>query len=111
MLTPQVLIPCPVTPLRTSLTITQFHTPEGIPPELEWFANLTNAYARRAYRQDIHDFMTLAGLQQPERFRDATRAHVIARRQQLTRQGLANDIIRRKLVALYLFVRAPYGPA
>jgi site-specific recombinase XerD len=44
--------------------------------------------------------MTFAGLRQPEQFRDVTRAHVIAWRQHLTRQGLANDTIRRKLAAL-----------
>jgi hypothetical protein len=34
----------------------------AIPPELEWFANLTNAHTRRAYRQDIRDFQAFAGL-------------------------------------------------
>jgi hypothetical protein len=47
-------------------------------PELEWFANLTNANTRRAYRQDIQDFIVFAGLRQPEQFRDVRRAHVIA---------------------------------
>jgi hypothetical protein len=28
-----------------------------VPPEMEWFANLTNANTRRAYQQDIEDFM------------------------------------------------------
>ncbi|MGE3541099.1 MAG: tRNA guanosine transglycosylase [Candidatus Tectimicrobiota bacterium] len=32
-----------------------------MPPALEWFANLTNANTRRAYRQDIHDFMASIG--------------------------------------------------
>jgi len=39
-------------------------------------------------------------LQQPAQFRDVTRAHVIAWREQLVGQGLANDTIRRKLAAL-----------
>ena len=71
-----------------------------IPPELEWFANLTNPNTHRAYQSDIKDFQVFAGLRQPEEFRHVTRAHVIAWRQQLTRQGLANDTIRRKLAAL-----------
>ena len=36
----------------------------------------------------------------PEQFRDVTRAHVIAWREQLAGKGLANDTIRRKLAAL-----------
>jgi site-specific recombinase XerD len=67
---------------------------------MEWFANLTNAHTRRAYRQDLADFMAFAGLRRPEQFRDITRAHVIAWREHLVQQGLAHDSIRRKLAAL-----------
>ena len=87
-------------PSLPTLTASQFHTLTEIPPALEWFANLTNPNTRRAYRQDLDDFMAFAGLQRPEHFRDVTRAHVIAWRDQLVRQGLANDSIRRKLAAL-----------
>jgi integrase/recombinase XerD len=95
-------LPAPVHPAgqTVSLTRTQFDTLADIPPELEWFANLTNPNTRRAYRQDIADFQAFAGLRQPEEFRGVTRAHVIARREDLTRQELANDTIRRKLAAL-----------
>src|SRR6266851_9533736 len=61
-----------------TLTPAQFETLADVPPEIEWFANLTNANTRRAYRQDIEDFMAFAGLRRPEQFRDITRAHVIA---------------------------------
>ncbi len=44
--------------------------------------------------------MAFAGLRQPEQFRDITRAHVIAWREQLVGQELANDTIRHKLAAL-----------
>ena len=44
--------------------------------------------------------MGFAGLHRPEEFREVTRAHVIAWRDQLVQQGLANDTIRRKLAAL-----------
>jgi len=50
-----------VTPSRT-LTLAQFDILSDVPPEIEWFANLTNANTRKAYRQDIHDFMAFAGL-------------------------------------------------
>jgi integrase/recombinase XerD len=57
-------------------------------------------HTHRAYQQDIQDFQAFAGLRWPEAFRDMTRTHVIDWRQQLTRQGLANDTIRRKLADL-----------
>ena len=86
--------------LPRALSSAQFQTLADVPPEIEWFANLTNANTRRAYEQDINDFMAFAGLLQPEQFRDVTRAHVIAWREQLVGQELANDTIRRKLAAL-----------
>jgi site-specific recombinase XerD len=88
-----------VTPPIT-LSATQFQTLAAVPPELEWFANLPNPNTRRAYRQDIEDFMAFAGLRQPEQFRAITRAHVVAWRGEITKQQLANDAIRRKLAAL-----------
>ena len=84
----------------STLSVAQFQHLADVPPEIEWFANLTNANTRRAYQQDLADFMAFAGLLQPAQFRDVTRAHVIAWREQLVRQGLANDTIRRKLAAL-----------
>src|SRR5262250_146278 len=83
-----------------TLTVTQFQRLADVPPEIEWFANLTNANTRRAYQQDITDFMGFAGLRRPEAFRDITRAHVIAWREQLVELELANDTIRRKVAAL-----------
>src|SRR5262249_58515771 len=82
------------------LTPGQFEGLAEVPPEIEWFANLTNANTRRAYEQDITDFMAFAGLRRPEQFRGVTRAHVIAWRDQLVAQELANETIRRKLAAL-----------
>ena len=86
--------------LPAPLTAVQFQTLADVPPEIAWFANLTNPNTRRAYRQDMRDFQAFTGLRRPEEFRDVTRAHVIVWREDLTRQQLANDTIRRKLVAL-----------
>jgi site-specific recombinase XerD len=94
MTTPAAMIP------SNTLTVTQFQHLSEVPPEIEWFANLTNANTRRAYRQDVENFLAFAGLRHPEQFRTVTRAHVIAWRDQLVGQGLANDTIRRKLAAL-----------
>src|SRR5262249_15725968 len=94
MTTATVIVP------SSTLTVTQFQHLADVPPEIEWFANLTNANTRRAYQQDVESFMAYAGLRQPAQFRDVTRAHVIAWRDKLVGQGLANDTIRRKLAAL-----------
>ena len=84
----------------SALTEAQFHRLADIPLEIEWFANLTNPNTRRAYRQDVQDFMAFVGITQPAQFREITRAHVIAWRDHLVQQQLANDTIRRTLSAL-----------
>src|SRR5437899_2299382 len=90
-----------LTPLAPAqLTPAQFQNLGDVPPETEWFANLTNANTRRAYQQDVEDFIAFTGLKQLTQFREVTRAHVIAWRDQLVQRGRTNDTIRRKLAAL-----------
>ena len=44
-------VPVPLTPSPPiTLTASQFQDLAEVPPEIEWFANLTNANTRRAYR-------------------------------------------------------------
>ena len=76
---PNALTPALLAPL----TAAQFQALADVPPEIEWFANLSNPNTRRAYRQDIRDFHAFTGLRRPEDFRDVTRAHVIAWRDHL----------------------------
>ena len=54
-----------------------------VPPEIEWFANITNPQTRRAYQNDLKDFMRFARITNPEVFRVVTRAHLIAWRKEL----------------------------
>jgi hypothetical protein len=77
--TPNALAPA----LPVQLTAVQIQTLADIPPEIEWFANLTNPNTRRAYRQDLRDFQAFTGLCRPEEFRDVTHTHVIAWREEL----------------------------
>jgi integrase/recombinase XerD len=72
-------------PARASrmLTAEEFQKLADVPPEVEWFANLTNAHTRRAYEAAVKDFMRFAGIKRPEEFRTITRAHVIAWRDDL----------------------------
>lgn len=71
-----------------------------MPPEVEWFANLTNKCTRRAYENAIKDFMAFTGIQAPDEFRAVTRAHVIAWRDDLGNRMLNGTTIRHRLSAL-----------
>ena len=97
-----------IAPARVSrmLTSEEFRRLADVPPEVEWFANLTNAHTRRAYENAVKDFMRLVGIKRPEEFRAVTRAHVIAWRDDLrtrvTRGGepRSDASIRHRLSAL-----------
>jgi integrase/recombinase XerD len=60
-----------------------------VPPEAEWIANILNANTRRAYRNDVAEFMAFIGITRPEEFRTVTRAHIIAWR---------DDVVQREYV-------------
>jgi len=82
------------------LTREEFQKLSDVPAEVEWFANIDNERTRRAYQNDIHDFMQFVGIEQPEKFRIVTRPHVIAWRKSLEERTLSGSTIRRKLAAL-----------
>ncbi|MGE0827645.1 MAG: tyrosine-type recombinase/integrase [Candidatus Binatia bacterium] len=86
-----------------ALTAPQFRALSAVPPELEWFANITNPRTRVAYEYDVKAFARFVGIQTPEECRLVTRAHVIAWRKELEGHGLADASIRRKLSALSSF--------
>lgn len=85
---------------RSLLTQAEFQRLADVPPEAQWFANLTSVQTRRAYQGDIKAFMAFVGIQSPEEFRTVARGHVLAWRADLEKQGLAGSSIRRKLAAL-----------
>ena len=82
------------------LTSQQFQDLSDVLPEAEWFANIENVNTRRAYKIDVHDFMSYVGIDKLEDFRIVKRPHVIAWRKQLESKGLEAPSIRRKLSAL-----------
>ena len=90
----------PVSPTNRLLTAAEFHRLADVPPEVEWFANLSNAHTRRVYENAIKDFMGFTGIVRPEEFRTVTRAHIIAWRDQLTGRGLGGSTIRHRLASL-----------
>ncbi|MGV8953847.1 MAG: tyrosine-type recombinase/integrase [Cypionkella sp.] len=82
------------------LTSAQFQQLADVPPALTWFANIDNPQTRRAYQNDLSEFMAFAGIDRPEQFRIVTRAHLLAWRCDLETRALAGATIRRKLAAL-----------
>jgi integrase/recombinase XerD len=90
----------PDPPSRRLLTAADFHRLGDVPPEAEWFGNITNPNTRRAYEHAIKDFMLFTGIAKPEEFRTVTRAHIIAWRDELVRRGLGGATIRHRLASL-----------
>ncbi|HJU19283.1 MAG TPA: tyrosine-type recombinase/integrase [Stellaceae bacterium] len=82
------------------LTAAAFQRLSKVPPEIEWFANISNPNSRRAYEYAIRDFMRFIGIAKPEEFRIVTRAHVIAWRDDLVRRELGGSTVRHRLAAL-----------
>lgn len=80
------------------LSATQFSELAAMPPEAEWFANLTNPNTRRAYRADVRAFMDFLGIARPEELRRVGRPHVLAWRKTISH--LAPASVRRKLAAV-----------
>jgi hypothetical protein len=86
-----------------ALPARQFQGLTEVPPALDWCATIPNIQTRRAYQSDLTDFCRSIGLEHPEGLPTVTRAHVLAWRAHLERQGLAASSIQRKLAALSSF--------
>jgi integrase/recombinase XerD len=93
-------LPARTTPGDRLLTAPEFHRLADVPPEVEWFANLSNPSTRRAYENAVRDFMRFTGVKRPEEFRTVTRAHIIAWRDDLVRRSLGGSTIRHRLASL-----------
>ena len=93
-------LPTEIAPADRLLTAAEFQRLADVPPEVEWFANISNRHTRRAYENAVKDFMRFAGIRRPEEFRTVTRAHLIAWRDELRRRGLGGATIRHRLASL-----------
>src|SRR5580692_7312042 len=93
-------LPTEILPADRLLTAAEFQKLADVPPEVEWFANISNRHTRRSYENAVKDFMRFAGIFRPEEFRTVTRAHLIAWRDELRRRGLGGSTIRHRLAAL-----------
>src|SRR5271155_2411134 len=93
-------LPTEILPADRLLTAAEFQKLADVPPEVEWFANISNRHTRRAYENAVKDFMRFTGIERPEEFRTVTRAHIIAWRDDLVRRGLGGSTIRHRLASL-----------
>jgi site-specific recombinase XerC len=93
-------LPARLNPNSRALSAPQFRALADVPPELEWFKNLQNERTRKAYKDDIWDFMQFVGMAHPEGFRLVMRSRVIVWRDDFKRRALAPSTIQRKLSAL-----------
>jgi site-specific recombinase XerD len=82
------------------LTAVEFHQLADVPPAMTWFANIDNPETRRAYQNDVEEFMVFAGVVDPNAFRHVSRAHILAWRRDLELRTLGGATIRRKLAAV-----------
>jgi site-specific recombinase XerD len=96
----KIQLPAAIPTANRLLTAAEFHQLAAVPPEVEWFANLSNPSTRRAYENAVKDFMRFIGIERPEEFRTVTRAHLIAWRDDLVRRGLGGSTIRHRLASL-----------
>jgi site-specific recombinase XerD len=71
-----------------------------VPLVIEWFANIDSPQTRRAYRNALEDFMKFTGIERPDEFREISRAHIIAWRDDLKYRELNGTTIRHRLAAL-----------
>jgi hypothetical protein len=65
-------LPTPITPAERRLTAAEFQGLAEVPPEIEWFNNISNPGTRRIYKIAIRDFMQFTGIVRPEEFRIVT---------------------------------------
>lgn len=89
-----------ITVNKKGLTRRQFAQLGAVPPEEEWLANITNAKTRRAYKNDVREFIAYAGLQNYGELRSIARSHIIAWRKNMEQRALSPSTTRRKLSAL-----------
>ena len=88
----------PVT--KPALTRSEFEHLADVPPEEEWLANIINAKTKRAYKNDVREFIAYAGLRDYVELRAIVRAHIIDWRRDMEQRELEPATIRRKLSAL-----------
>jgi len=99
---PRAPVPAPGAALAPSrpFTAPESHPLAQVPSATEWFAHIDNENTRRAYRNDLGEFMQFVDISSAEELRRLSHAHVLAWRKDLEHRKLTGSTIRRKLAAL-----------
>ncbi len=92
--------PVSIPPSSRLLSSADFRRLVDVPLVIEWFANIDNPQTKRAYRNALEDFMKFTGIERPDEFREISRAHIIAWRDDLKYRELSGTTIRHRLAAL-----------
>jgi integrase/recombinase XerD len=74
---------------KNSLTRAQFEQLADVPPEEEWLANITNLKTRRAYKEDVREFIAFSALNDYTGLRSVVRSHIIFWRKDMERRRKA----------------------
>src|ERR1700731_4599635 len=93
---------------KHSLRRAQFEKLADVPPEEEWLANITNLKTRRAYKEDVREFISFTALQDYMGLRSVGRSHIIlAQGHGKTRPGAGQTFgaSSRRFLALRLPLR------
>ena len=85
---------------KQRLTRAQFDQLAAVPAEEEWLANITSPKTKRAYQNDVREFIAYAGLGDYAELRSVARSHIIGWRKDMESRKLSASTIRRKLSAL-----------
>jgi hypothetical protein len=59
---------------KEKLTPAQHSELADVPPEIEWLGNITNKKTRRAYKNDVQEFVDFSGPREPSALRTVARS-------------------------------------
>ena len=82
------------------ISAAEFQQLADVPAAAEWLANIDSPNTRRAYQNDVGEFMSMLGIRRFSELPGVRRAHVIAWRKMLEARDLGPSTRRRKLSAV-----------
>ncbi len=93
-------LPAPVQKSKHNVAVTSLNLLSAIPEEELWLASQQSEQTRRAYREDVANFVKTIGITSREDLRKVDRAAVIAWQHAMKEQNAKPSTIRRRLAAL-----------
>jgi hypothetical protein len=101
-------LPAEIAPANRLLTAAEYHRLADVPPEVEWFANLSNAHTKRVYENAIRDFMRFTPAPAKQQMRWSPRgAHLMLK----VRTSVVNGTFDENLAAAERWACRPFHKA